>query len=84
MRSCIITFRSVTPAQRGEGVLRRAGLMCTVQRTPRWMEEQGCGYSLNIRCQDVQTGLSLLRSNAIPFRKVYWRRDNGTVEEMEQ
>lgn len=84
MRSCIITFRSVTPAQRGEGVLRRAGIDCSVQRTPRWMEEQGCGYSLNIRCQDVQAGISLLRSNGIPYRKAYWRRDNGTVEEMEQ
>ena len=83
MRACIITFRSVTPAQRGEGVLRRAGIDCSVQRTPRWMEEQGCGYSLNIRCQDVQSGISLLRSNGIPYRKVYWRRDNGTVEEME-
>ena len=26
MDSCIITFRSVTPAQRGEGLLRREGI----------------------------------------------------------
>ena len=49
MRFCYITFRSVTPAQKGEGVLRRAGVDCTMQRTPRWMEEQGCGYSLRLR-----------------------------------
>lgn len=84
MKSCIISFRSVTPAQRGEGVLRRAGIECSVQRTPRWMEEQGCGYSLTIRCQDVQAGLSLLQNNGIPFRKAYLRRDNDTVEEIEQ
>lgn len=82
MKFCMITFRSVTPAQRGEGILRRAGLECTVQRTPRWMEEQGCGYSLRLHCQDVMPGLELLRSNEVPYRKVYLRRDNGSVEEM--
>lgn len=82
MKFCMITFRSITPAQRGEGVLKRAGLDCSIQRTPRWMEEQGCGYSLRVRCQEVMHGLEILRSNDIPFRKVYLRRENGKVEEL--
>ena len=82
MKFCMITFRSVTPAQRGEAVLKRAGLDCSIQRTPRWMEEQGCGYSLRIQCQEVMHGLEILRSNDIPFRKVYLRRENGNVEEL--
>ena len=44
MRNCIITFRSVTPAQRGEAILKREGINCTLQRTPRSMQEKGCGY----------------------------------------
>ena len=82
MKSCMITFRSVTPAQRGEGLLRRTGLDCSIQRTPRWMEEQGCGYSLRIRCQDIMPALELLRANDISFRKVYLRRENGKMEEL--
>ena len=82
MKSCMITFRSVTPAQRGEGLLRRAGLDCSVQRTPRWMEEQGCGYSLQIRCQDVMPALEILRSSDVSFRKVYLKRENGKMEEL--
>ena len=82
MKFCMITFRSVTPAQRAEAVLKRAGLDCGIQRTPRWMEEQGCGYSLRIRCHEVVQGLEILRSNDIPFRKVYLRRENGKVEEV--
>lgn len=82
MKSCLITFRSVTPAQRGEAVLRRAGLECSLQRTPRWMEEQGCGYSLRVRCQDAVAAVELLRSNQISYRKLYLRRENGSVEEM--
>ena len=82
MKSCMITFRSVTPAQRGEGLLRRAGLDCGIQRTPRWMEEQGCGYSLRIRCQDIMPALEILRANDVSFRKVYLKRENGKMEEL--
>lgn len=80
MKDCLITFRSVTPAQRGEGVLRRGGYICSLQRTPRWMEEQGCGYSLRVRAADGKDCVALLRQNRIPFRKVYLQKD-GILEE---
>ena len=83
MMYCLITFRSVTPAQRGERLLRRAGLACSLRRTPRWMEEQGCGYSLQIRNQDAARGVELLRDGDVPFRKIYLQRENGTVEELQ-
>jgi len=82
MKHCMITFRSVTPAQRGEGIVKRAGFDCSIQRTPRWMEEQGCGYSLRLRCMDVMPALELLRGADVPFRKVYLRRENGKIEEL--
>jgi len=82
MNFCVITFRSVTPAQRGEEVLRRAGMACSLQRTPRWMEEQGCGYSLRLRCRDVTAATELLRRQEVAFRKVYSLRERGRMEEM--
>ena len=82
MKNCIITFRSVTPAQRAEEVLRRAGVECTVQRTPKWMEEKGCGYSLRLGCQDIMAAAALLRQAGIQFRKVYALSDSGTPEEL--
>ena len=82
MKYCIITFRSVTPAQRGESVLRRAGFDCSIQRTPRWMEEQGCGYSLRVKVKDATACVDLLRSNGVSFGKVYLPRENGKVEEL--
>lgn len=81
MKYCMITFRSVTFAQRGEGLLRRAGFECSLQRTPRWMEEQGCGYSLRLHCTDVMAATQLLANNQIPYRKVYLHH-NGKLEEM--
>lgn len=82
MNHCLITFRSVTPAQRAEALLRRAGIACDLRRTPRWMEEQGCGYSLRLRLQDVQRATELLRGNQLSFRKVYLQKENGAAEEM--
>lgn len=82
MKYCLITFRSVTPAQRGEGVLRRAGFDCALQRTPKWMEEQGCGYSLRVPYAGAANCVQLLRAEKVPFRKVYLRKENGAAEEI--
>ena len=81
MKYCFITFRSVTPAQRGENVLRRAGIATTLQRTPRWMEQKGCGYSLRVSCDQILEGVQILRANQVPFRKAYLQMDSN-LEEM--
>ena len=82
MKFYYITFRSVTFAQRGELVLNKAGIRCTLQRTPKWMETQGCGYSLRIWTADAAASVELLRSEGIPMRKVYVQRGDGTLEEV--
>ena len=82
MYVCLITFRSVTPAQRGEKALGERGISCSVQRTPRWMQEQGCGYSLRLSGADVPRAVELFREKEIPYRKIYLRREGGKWEEM--
>lgn len=82
MRNCIITFRSVMPAQRAEDALHRAGVECTLQRTPKWMEEKGCGYSVRLNCTDVMAAALLLRQAGIGFRKAYALGDSGMPEEL--
>ena len=82
MKFCVITFRSVTPAQRGEGALKRAGIQCLLQRTPRWMEEQGCGYSLRLPCRDMERALGVLSGKNIPYRRVYGLQEDGMMEPM--
>ena len=81
MKDCFITFRSVTFAQRGERELKRAGIACSLRRTPRWMEEQGCGYSIRLRCPDMMAAVELLKGKQIPYRKVYLHGENGQMEE---
>ena len=81
MRFYYITFRSVTYAQRGEKILSGANIRCNLQRTPRWMEEQGCGYCLRLWTDDPELALELLRSHQVPMRKVYAQRKDGQLEE---
>ena len=80
MKYCLITFRTVTPAQRGESILRRAEIGCSLQRTPRSMEEQGCGYSLRLRGTDAERARQLLREAGVGFQKTYLMGDDGRME----
>lgn len=82
MRIYFITVRSVTFGQRAESVLRKGGHSCILQRTPRWMEEQGCGYCLRVRPEDAGSSIQLLQQGHILFRKVYVQTEEGSVEEV--
>ena len=82
MKYYYVTFRSVTYGQRGEKLLSKEGYRCNLQRTPRWMEEQGCGYALKIRGNDVVPAVQLLRSSGLSPRKVYVQKPDGQLEEM--
>ena len=76
-----ITFRSITFAQRGEQILKKAGIRCTLQRTPKWMEAMGCGYSLRLWTAEIAQALQLLQKNQVPMRKVYIQGGDGQLEE---
>ena len=82
MKFYYVTFRSVTFAQRGEKLLNQKGIRCTLQRTPRWMEEQGCGYCLRIWTKEIAPAVESLRQAKIPMRRVYLQRSDGLLEEM--
>ena len=83
MDACLITFRSVTPAQRGEGALRREGIQCALQRTPKQLADQGCGYSLRIWTNDISGSVAILRRENVQMQRVYMQIPDGTLEEME-
>lgn len=82
MKYYYITVRSVTYAQRGERILTRAGIRCSVQRTPKWMEQQGCGYCLRVWTKDIRGAAAMLREVQLPIRKFYVQREGGKLEEL--
>lgn len=83
MNNYYISFRSVTPAQRGERLLKNNAIPCVLQRTPKWMEAQGCGYCLRLRGEEIHSAVAILRGEQVPMRRVFVQRSNGTLEEIE-
>ncbi len=82
MKTFFLTFRSITQAQRAERAFAKSGYSCTLRRTPRWMEERGCGYGVEIKCAELRDGLEVLRREKLPFRKSYLLHGDGLVEEV--
>ena len=82
MNEAYITFRSVTYAQRGEMLMKRAGVGCTLRRTPKALADRGCGYSLRLRAGDAQRAVSLLREHSVAFGKVFAVTASGEGEEL--
>ncbi len=67
----LITFRSVTFAQKGERKLKGVGIACSLRRTPKELSERGCGYCLGLQGTDVLRAVQLLRETQTAFGKVY-------------
>ena len=82
MDNSYITVRSVTYAQRGEKLLRQSGVDCALQRTPKWMEQRGCGYCLRLRGAMVHRALELLHQAKVPMRRVYTNGPGGEMKEL--
>ena len=81
MKNYFITFRSITYAQRAEKTFLRNGISCHIRRTPRWMEERGCGYCLRLWTGEAKQVLHLLKQHQIPYRKVYIQGRDGQLED---
>jgi hypothetical protein len=82
MHFYFVTFRSVTFAQRAEKLLNQSGYRPNLMRTPRWIEEQGCGYALKLWTNQINVAVNLLRENKIQLRKVYVQQEEGRMEEV--
>ncbi len=81
MKEFYITFRSITYAQKGQSALQRAGIRCQLRRTPRILEEKGCGYCLTVSQWDSMKAVKLLREVNILFKGCYLRGPDGNWEE---
>ena len=82
MEKILILFRSITFAQKGERVLNRVGIDCRLLRTPRTLSNKSCGYCLQLRRQDLELVLEVLREAKLPFGKVYAIDSGGAFKEL--
>ena len=77
----LITFRSVTFAQRAQRVLLAGNISCRLQRTPKRLSERGCGYCLRLMGVDMPMAMERLRREQVAYGKLYTLGEDGSVEE---
>lgn len=82
MRNYLITFRSVTFAQKAQRILQRAGILCGLQRTPKELSRRGCGYCLRLRPNEILSARNLLEAEGVEYGKCYAVREDGSMEEV--
>ena len=82
-QSWLITFRSVTFAQKAENALKKVGINCVMLRTPRELSARGCGYCLRLQGRDILAAVGLLAEQQISYGKTYALSENGKMEERE-
>lgn len=81
MKEWLVTFRSVTFAQRSQRALEENGIRCTLQRTPKAISRRGCGYCLRLRERDAIRAVGILQIEQLNYEKVYALLENGEMEE---
>ena len=81
MKEWLVTFRSVTFAQRGERAIREKGIQCALQRTPKVISQRGCGYCLRLRDRDALRAVGILQQERLTYEKVYVLLEDGKMEE---
>lgn len=77
----LITFRSITFAQRAQRVLQAGHISCRLQRTPKRLSERGCGYCLRLLGMDMPVAMERLRQEQLPYGKLYAVGEDGSMEE---
>ncbi len=70
MHAILVTFRSVTYAQKAQRLLENRGITAYLLRTPREYTQRGCGYSLRIHGKMAQEALEILEQAGLPLERV--------------
>ena len=80
MTQYLISFRSLTHAQRAARLLERAGLTVTVRRTPAGLSQSGCGYAVALRKRAAEA-VALLRERQLFTGKLFVLDESGEYRE---
>ncbi len=81
MTQYLISFRTLTQAQRAARLLERTGYTVTLRRIPANLSVSGCGYALTLRTR-VSEAAVLLKERGLWTGKLFRREDSGDFREV--
>ena len=78
----LIICRSLTYAQRTAQVLERVGISGSVQRAPRIISKEGCGYCVRVAERRLTDALTVLRREGMAPKQVFLQSADGEYSEV--
>ncbi len=76
----LLTFRSLTYAQRAARILERAGVTAAVSRVPKAASTRGCAYCVTVPARYREKAMALLAGADLKPERVLLRHPDGTLE----
>lgn len=76
------TFHSVTQAQAALRALDRDSIPSRMMRTPKAMQNQGCGHTISVRSGYYIQAKDRLEGSGILFHRVFCKLPDGSFEEV--
>ena len=68
------TFRSITRAQLALRYLQAADVRAALQRTPKALATEGCGYVIRVRAGDVAAADRIFSENQVQYQRRFIQR----------
>ena len=81
MTQYLMSFRTLTQAQRASRLLERAGYTVTIRRIPANLSVSGCGYAVALRNR-VSEAVFLLKEKGMWTGKLFRKEENGEYREV--
>ena len=81
MTQYLITFRTLTQAQRAARLLERAGYTLAIRRIPAELSRSGCGYGVTLR-RSAYEAAELLKTNGLWTGKLFRREGEEPYREV--
>ena len=78
----LIICRSLTYAQRTAQVLERVGISGSVQRAPKLISKEGCGYCVRVPERWLTDALTVLRREGMAPKQVFLQTADGEYSEV--
>ncbi len=77
----LITFKTLTQAQRAARLLERAGYTLSIRRVPPDLSRSGCGYAITIR-KSAYDAVELLKNSGLWTGKLFRREGEEPFREV--
>ena len=82
MSNYLLSYRSLTYAQRVSHLLERAGIPSSVIKLPKGVSSEGCGYGIRVSGRYLNTAKDMLASADVRPRKIFLLSDDGSAVEV--